>query len=130
MNPSTTLRPGSRMSTTATVLLSAFATSSRAPSGDRPSPLGVDPGGEFGKSATEICSFAVIAAMSTTHTALVLAHATNSRPASFDHTIAFGCSPTATSPRFSSVAASNISTLAPPQTDTTTVLPSGDTTHV
>ena len=68
--------------------------------------------------------------MSTTQTALVLAQATNSRLASFENTIALGCSPTAISPRLSSVAASNTSTFAPPQTETNTVFPSGDTTHV
>ncbi len=42
----------------------------------------------------------------------------------------FGCSPTATSPVCSSVSASNISTFAPPHSDTNTVLPSGDIRQV
>src|SRR5262249_21947414 len=48
MNPSTWLRPGTETSTTATVLLSAFATSSRLSSGDRLTQLGVDPDGASG----------------------------------------------------------------------------------
>src|SRR4029434_10892941 len=41
MKPRTALSPGRETSTTATVLLSALATSSVLPSGDRPRPLGV-----------------------------------------------------------------------------------------
>ncbi len=130
MNPSTDERAGSLTSTTATALLSALATSSVLPSGESPRPFGVAPGGAFGNSATETCSLAVFETTSTTNTLFVLAQATNRRDASFDSTIALGCSPTATSPRFSSVAASNTRTFAPPHTDTNTVWPSGDTRHV
>src|SRR5215203_3346250 len=93
MRPRTTLAPGRETSTTATVLLSALATRSVWPSGDRPRPLGVLPGGVAGLRASEICSLAARAARSTTQTALVLAQATNSRPPSFDRAMAFGCSP-------------------------------------
>src|SRR5262245_30109455 len=72
IKPFTVLAPGVVTSTTATLLLSALATSSVAPSGDRPNPLGVVPAGASGKSAIEICSFAVFDARSTTQTALVL----------------------------------------------------------
>ncbi len=130
MNPVTSLFAGSLTFTTATALLSALATSSVRPSGERPRPFGVAPGGAFGNSATEICSFAVFDATSTTHTLLVFAQATNSLAPSFDRTMAFGCSPTTTSPRFSSVAASKARIFAPPQTDTNTVLPSGDVRQV
>ena len=83
------------------------------------------PAARSGTARRAICSRAVRAATSTTHTALVLAHATNRRCPSFENTIALGCSPTTTSPVFSSVAALKASTLAPPHTDTYTVLPSG-----
>src|SRR5207247_11357503 len=114
MNPSTWLEPGFDTSTMATVLLSALATTRRVSSGDRLTWFGVDPGGAFGKSATEICSTARRPATSTTHTALVLAQATNRRLPSFEIAIALGCSPTAISPFDSNVLTSNISTLAPP----------------
>ena len=56
MKPRTLLLPGAVTSTTATLLLSALATSSVLPSGDSASAFGVVPGGAFGKSATPICS--------------------------------------------------------------------------
>jgi hypothetical protein len=65
-HPSTSLPPGFSMSTTATVLLSALATSSVSPSGDNASALGVEATGAFGYNATEICSCAVRVATSTT----------------------------------------------------------------
>ena len=84
-HPSTLLRsPGFVTSTTATVLLSALATSSLVPSGDRARLFGVVPTGALGYNATEICSFAERDARSTTHTAFVFAQATNSRLPSFD----------------------------------------------
>ena len=92
--------------------------------------MGVDPGGAFGNSATAICSTAPAVATSIAQTAFVFAHATNSRLPSLVSAIAFGCSPTTISPRGSSVFASNISTFAPPQSETNSVEPSGDTTHV
>src|SRR6266568_5113062 len=95
MKPFTALAPGRPTSTTATALLSALATSSVLPSGERPRAFGVLPAGAPGCSATETCSFAVREARSTTHTAFVLAHATNNRAPSFDSAIALGCSPTA-----------------------------------
>src|SRR5690349_24844324 len=58
-HPSTLLAPGLVTSTMATVLLSAFATSNRPPSGDSARLFGVVPTGAFGYKATEICSFAV-----------------------------------------------------------------------
>src|SRR5262245_41689563 len=56
MKPRTALAPERETSTTATVLLSALATSSVLPSGDRPRPLGVLPGGAAGSREIEICS--------------------------------------------------------------------------
>ena len=97
-HPSTVLRSPFDTSTTATVLLSALATSSLVPSGDSARLFGVVPTGAFGYNATEICSFADRDARSTTQTAFVFAHATNSRVPSFDWSIAFGWGPTAISP--------------------------------
>src|SRR3954471_5406360 len=125
MNPRTAAAPGRETSTTATVLLSALATSRVAPSGERPRPLGVLPGGAAGSRAMPILSRAVRAARSTTQTSLVLAQATKRRPPSFESTMALGCSPTATSPRGASVAASKTRILAPPHRETNRVLPSG-----
>src|SRR5262245_49455197 len=88
MNPWTSLRFGSLTSTTATVLLSALATTSRVSSGDRLTAFGVDPGGASGKIETFTCSAAWRFATSTAHTALVLAHATKSRLPSRVSTIA------------------------------------------
>src|SRR5579863_9466368 len=130
MNPSTRLSPAREMSTIATALLSALATTSRWPSGDTASAFGVDPAGASGYSDTEICSIAFARATSTTQTTFVLAHATNSRAPSTDHAIAFGCSPTATSPFSARVAGSNSITRAPPQRETYSVVPSGDSRHV
>src|SRR5690349_4770873 len=48
MKPSTWLAPGFFTSITATVLLSALATTSVEPSGERASAFGVEPAGEFG----------------------------------------------------------------------------------
>ena len=118
MKPLTALAPGRLTSTTATALLSALATSSVWPSGERPSALGVLPAGAPGWSATETCSFAACEARSTTHTAFVFAHATNSRAPSFEKAIALGCSPTGISPCFWRVAASKASTFAPPHSET------------
>ena len=89
-HPSTVLPHGLVTSTTATVLLSALATSSLVPSGDNARLFGVVPTGALGYNATEICSFADRVAKSTTHTAFVFAHATNNRAPSCDWTIAFG----------------------------------------
>ena len=118
MKPSTSLRPGVSTSTTATVLLSAFATSSVPPSGDSASAFGVLPTGAFGYSATEICSFAVPDARSTTHTALVFAQATNSRLPSAERSIAFGCPPTSNSAVCFRVTGSKARTFPPPQSET------------
>ena len=112
------------------MLLSALATASVRPSGESATPLGVDPAGACVPSATEICSPAFRAATSTTQTALVLAHATNSRAPSRLRTIAFGCSPTVTSPFGASVQASSMTIFAPPQTETNSVWPSAERTHV
>src|SRR6185436_4646084 len=70
IQPRTLLAPGLVTSTTATVLLSAFATSIDVPSGESARLFGVVPTGAFGYSATEICSFAARVARSTTQTAL------------------------------------------------------------
>ena len=118
MKPRKRLSPGSATSTTATVLLSAFATSSVWPSGESASALGVEPGGALGESATPIRSTVWRVARSTTETALVLAQATKSRRASLEKAIAFGCSPTAISASGASVFGSSTSTFAPPQTET------------
>src|SRR6266542_2144493 len=48
MNPLTRLASGSLTSTTATSLLSALATRRVRPSGESPSPLGVEPAGASG----------------------------------------------------------------------------------
>src|SRR2546423_3022462 len=79
MKPSTWLAPAFDTSTTATVLLSAFATSRRESSGARLTWFGVDPGGAFGNSATVICSTARRDSRSIVQTAFVFAHATNRR---------------------------------------------------
>src|SRR5207244_3035117 len=130
MNPSTSLCPGFATSITATVLLSALATSRRLSSGERLTWFGVDPGGACGNIDTEICSAARPVSRSIAHTALVFAQATKRRLPSFVSAIALGCSPTAISPRGSNDHASKDNTLAPPQIETNSVLPSGDTTHV
>jgi hypothetical protein len=130
MVPSAALRPGRETSTAATVLLSAFATSSVLPSADSATAFGVEPGGAFGKSDVPICSTARRAATSIAQTAFVFAHATKRRAPSGDSAIALGCSPVATSPPGSSVSASKSRTRAPPHDDTNSVLPSRDTRHV
>src|SRR5471032_1753966 len=120
----------SETSITATVLLSAFATSIRFSSGERLTEFGVDPGGASGNIEILTRSTACLAATSTTHTAFVLAQATNRRLPSRVSAIALGCSPTAISPFGSNDHASNMRTFAPPQIDTNRVRPSADTTHV
>ncbi len=70
-NPRKRLSPGRVTSTTATVLLSALATSRVDPSGESASAFGVEPGGAFGDSATPMRSVARREARSTTHTELV-----------------------------------------------------------
>src|SRR5437899_5071388 len=90
MKPFTTLVPGRLTSTTATALLSALATSSVLPSGERPRELGVLPAGACGCSATETCSRAVREARATTQTAFVFAQATNSGEPSLGKAIALG----------------------------------------
>src|SRR5262245_16407060 len=106
MNPATSLLPGVATSTTATVLLSAFATRRTCSSGDRLTWFGVEPGGAPGNSETEICSTALRDFTSTAHTAFVLAQATKRRLPSRESARLFGCSPTAMSPFASSVDAS------------------------
>src|SRR5512139_1402778 len=73
--PRKRLSPGRVTSTTANVLLSAFATSRVAPSGERARAFGVEPGGAWGERATPIRSTALPLARSTTQTAFVFAHA-------------------------------------------------------
>jgi len=114
--PRKRLSPGRVMSTTATVLLSALATSSVEPSGETASAFGVEPGGAFGVRAMPMRSVGRREARSTTHTAFVCAQATNSLRPSFEKAIAFGCSPTAISPTGFRVRGSNTATRAPPQT--------------
>ena len=84
--------------TTATVLLSAFATRSVPPSGESPRALGVLPAGAFGSRAIEIRSVTFREARSTRQTAFVLAQATKTEAPSRESTMAAGCSPTSTSP--------------------------------
>src|SRR3954449_4842874 len=97
-NPRTAPAPGRETSTTATVLLSALATSRVRPSGESPRPLGVLPGGAAGSRAIEMRCLAVREARSATQTSLVLAQATKRRPPSLERVMALGCSPTAISP--------------------------------
>jgi hypothetical protein len=118
MKPRKRLSPERVTSTTATVLLSAFATSSVWPSGESASAFGVEPGGARGESATAIFSAATRVATSTTQTAFVLAHATKRRRPSFENCIAFGCSPTRISSIGASVLGCSTAIFAPPQTET------------
>src|SRR5215472_11198907 len=127
MKPSGALEPGLDTSTTATTLLSAFATSNCLSSGDRLTEFGVEPGGASGNIDTPIRSTTRRVSTSITETVLVFAQATKRRASSFVSTIAFGCSPVAISPAASSVHASNINTFAPPQSDTNNVSPSCET---
>src|SRR3954453_17650919 len=92
--PSAGLEPGVRTSTTATVLLSALATSIFVPSGDSARLFGAVPTGAFGDRTTAICTLALRVARSTTPTAFVYARPTRSRLPSFESSIAFGCGPT------------------------------------
>jgi hypothetical protein len=75
----------------------------------------------------EICSSASPRAVSIDQTAFVLAHATNNLEPSRENRSAFGCSPTGISRRTSRVFVSMAMTFAPPQTDTYTIEPSGET---
>ena len=127
MKPIARLSPGRRTSTTATVLLSAFATRRVPPSGERARALGVLPSGASGRRATPTCSIALREARSTAHTAFVLAQATKRRAPSRERTIAFGCSPTTISPSGRRVTGSKRATRDAPHTETKTVRPSGDT---
>jgi hypothetical protein len=94
MKPATSLAAGFSTFTTATVLLSAFATSSCFSSGERLTWFGVEPGGALGNRPTAICSTARFEGTSIAHTAFVLAQETKRRVPSFVSAIAFGCSPT------------------------------------
>src|SRR5215203_4348247 len=114
IHPCTTLRPGSEMLASVTVLLSALATSSVLPSGEIESAFGVEPTGACTPRATEICSAGMLRARSTTQTALVLAQATNRREPSEVTAIALGCSPTAISPFCTSVQGSSMTIFDPP----------------
>ena len=69
--PRKRLSPGRVTSTTATVLLSALATSRVDPSGESARAFGVEPGGALGDSATPMRSVARRDARSTTQTAFV-----------------------------------------------------------
>src|SRR5215470_10020008 len=116
--PATRLSLSGPTDATATVLLSALATSSVPPSGESATLLGVEPGGEEGWSAIEICSFGAFDSRSTTQTAFVLAQATKSLLPSRDRAMALGCSPTAISAFGSRLSASKTRTFAPPQSET------------
>ena len=105
-------------STTATLLLSAFETSSVFPSGDSPSEFGVDVGGACGNRFIEICSIASRENVSNTQTDDVLPDATKRRWPSADSVIAFGCSPVATRSIAVKDRASKISMADPPQRET------------
>src|SRR5262245_14874965 len=93
MNPLTADRRGASTSITATQLLSALATKSVSPSGERARASGVLPSGAFGKRAVEIVSTTWPRLVSMTLTQLLDAQATNSR-LSLCRAIWFGCSPT------------------------------------
>ncbi len=116
--------------TTATVLLSAFATRSVPPSGESPRALGVLPAGAFGSRAIEIRSVTFREARSTAQTAFVLAQATKTEAPSRESTMAAGCSPTSTSPWTARLAGSTSRIREPPQSETRRVFPSFDRRHV
>src|SRR5207247_2907308 len=84
MNPRTMLRAMLPTSTTATLLLSAFATSSVWPSGDSASEFGVAVGGASGDRLIEICSRASYENVSNTQTDELLLDATKRRLPSAD----------------------------------------------
>src|SRR5439155_21425263 len=90
MKPCTKLSELLLISTTATVFVSAFATSSVCPSGENASELGVAVGGACGKRLIEICSMASHEPVSNTQTAAVLLDATNRRLPSGDNASALG----------------------------------------
>src|SRR5579864_2709322 len=117
-------------STTATAFMSARATSSVLPSGDTVSALGVVVCGASGNSAVEMSSSGSPENVLKTLTTELFALATNRRLPSSDSAIALGCS------SVSSVIVSRRGLTAyartwwPPQSETNTVCPSGDTTQV
>src|SRR5207248_5179126 len=77
MKPFTWLRLGTATSMTATQLLSAFATYSVVPSGERASASGVLPSGARGNRAVMIVSVMMPRRVSMTETQLLEAQATN-----------------------------------------------------
>ena len=91
MKPRETEAPGRDTSNTASVLLSALATSSVLPSALSASPFGVDPAGMFGNIAVSRRSVTRSFLVSITSTRLVFAHATKRREPSFESTMWFGC---------------------------------------
>ena len=93
MKPSKKLFAPLLMSTTATALISAFATSIDRPSGEIATELGVDVGGASANRFVEICSIASPENVSNTQTAALPPHATNSRLPSADSAMALGWSP-------------------------------------
>ena len=92
MKPLTKARDALLTSMTATAFMSALATMSVLPSGDRLSAFGVVAGGASGDMVTAICSMGASARVSNDHTAALFAQATNSRRPSLENVIAFGCS--------------------------------------
>src|SRR5580765_756567 len=91
MKPLTELLVLLLMSTTATVLSSALATSSVFPSGARARALGVAVRGASGNSVIEISSIACPVTVLNTQTLALLPQAMNRRLQSAENTIALGC---------------------------------------
>src|SRR5262249_49594758 len=118
----TSLLARSATRTTATSLLSAFATKSIWLSRSSVRALGVEPSGEFGVRAVEMRSITCRVLVSITATVLSLAQDTNSRP-SFDRAMSFGLSPTAMRPVTRSVLTSMTLTDALAQLETYNVWP-------
>src|SRR5215813_12347524 len=92
MKPSERLLPGRLISNTATIFTFALATNRNRSSGDNARLLGVEPGGEFGKSAAQIVSIFLPVAASSSVTVFRLALATKRILPDRFKTISFGCS--------------------------------------
>src|SRR5215472_17398568 len=113
----------SETSITATLLLSAFATYKRRPSGESASASGVEPTGAFGSSAVEIVSTTLESAM--TLTWFEPESATKRRP-SLAQIISLGWLPTAIRVISFNEAGSRMLTDLSPQFETARRLPSGE----
>src|SRR5213083_1235597 len=92
MKPRTRLEPARETSTTATALLSAFATKSDLPSGESARAFGVVPAGEEGVSVTRTFSLTWPPAISSASTVSSLPQDTKRRP-SGENARSFGWGP-------------------------------------